>query len=162
MTPLPPPAITAPAPAQVTNQFQFRLDAPPAAVAPLFGAQGERAWAGPEWQPEFVYPQPAADVEGAVFTLRHGAHVATWVNTQFDLKNGRTRYVYVVPDIMVASIAVALTPAAGNGTIVTVTYQRTALRAEANAMIAAMGAKDAASGPEWKAQIEGAWGERRR
>ena len=39
----------------------------------LFGPEGERAWAGKHWNPEFLHPQPAADIEGAVFTIPHGA-----------------------------------------------------------------------------------------
>ena len=157
---LPPHAVTvpaAPAPVQVVNRFSFRLHAPAAQVAPLFGAQAERAWAGPDWQPTFLFPQPPADVEGAVFTLAHGARTATWVNTRFDLKAGRMEYVYVIPEVMTAAIAVALRPVSTDETIVEVTYRRTALDRQANDAVVAMGARDAASGPEWKAQIEAFW-----
>jgi hypothetical protein len=48
------------------------VHAPFAKAAPLFGPEGERAWAGKHWNPEFIHPQPARDVEGAVFTIQHG------------------------------------------------------------------------------------------
>ncbi|WP_420140025.1 hypothetical protein [Sphingomonas sp.] len=157
---VPPPAVTAPAaaaPVQVVNRFSFRLHAPMDKAAPLFGAQAERAWAGADWQPTFLFPQPPADVEGAVFTVPHGTRTATWVNTRFDLTNGRMDYVYVIPEVMTAAIAVALRPVAADETIVEVTYRRTALDPQANDAVVAMGARDAASGPEWKAQIERSW-----
>jgi hypothetical protein len=58
--------------AHVNNTFRFEAAAPLARVAPLFGPEGERCWAGKHWDPQFVYPQPARDLEGAVFTVRHG------------------------------------------------------------------------------------------
>lgn len=39
--------------------FEFEVAEPFGPVAPLFGPEGERAWAGKEWEPEFLYPQPA-------------------------------------------------------------------------------------------------------
>lgn len=51
--------------------FSFIANAPMERVAPLFGAEGERVWA-PHWDPEFVYPVPAADQEGMVFRVAHG------------------------------------------------------------------------------------------
>jgi hypothetical protein len=71
--------------AHVKNRFTFTVNAPLRQAAPLFGPEGERAWAGDDWNPEFVFPVPAQDIEGAVFTLRHGERRAVWVNTIFDL-----------------------------------------------------------------------------
>src|ERR1700728_3310289 len=64
----------------VRNEFEFTAHAPYQVVAPLFGADGERAWAGGDWDPHFLYPQPAQDVQGAVFTIRHGHRQAYWIN----------------------------------------------------------------------------------
>src|SRR5271166_4025515 len=82
-------AQTSPAPPEalmhVSTSFDLVVRAPYAKTAPLFGPEGERAWAGKHWNPEFIHPQPAADIEGAVFTVRHGPVKAVWVNTLFDL-----------------------------------------------------------------------------
>src|SRR5271166_5754869 len=70
----------------VRTSFDFVVHAPYSVTAPLFGPEGERAWAGKHWDPEFIFPKPArpqtsSDVEGAVFTVRHGPLSAVWVNT---------------------------------------------------------------------------------
>jgi hypothetical protein len=43
--------------AHVSTTFRFQLAAPLARVAPLFGPEGERCWAGKDWDPHFLYPQ---------------------------------------------------------------------------------------------------------
>ncbi len=48
----------------VRNEFEFTAHAPYQVVAPLFGAEGERAWSGGHWDPHFLYPQPAAGYSG--------------------------------------------------------------------------------------------------
>jgi len=53
--------------------FDLIVHQPYPEAAKLFGPEGERAWAGSHWNPEFLHPQPAADVEGAVFTIQHGS-----------------------------------------------------------------------------------------
>ena len=145
-----------PAPlAHVSSHFSFDLAAPLAKAAPMFGPDGERAWAGEQWNPSFLYPTSARDIEGAVFTVAHGPVTSVWVNTIFDLAGGRMQYVCMRPDVMVATIDVRLT-ATLTGTHVEVTYMRTALRSEHNATVEAMGEKDRASGPQWQAAITGA------
>jgi len=120
-----------PPPAQpllhLSTSFDFVVHAPLAKAAPLFGPEGERAWAGKHWNPEFLHPQPARDVEGAVFTLHHGPMNAVWVNTLFDLDAGHLQYVYFLPEIMVTVIDVRLKPDSNNSTRVNVVYTRTAL-----------------------------------
>src|SRR5579875_1325426 len=66
---------------QVHSGFQFDLNVPLAQAAPLFGPEGERCWAGGNWDPHFVYPQPAHDQQDAVFTVAHGPYTMTWINT---------------------------------------------------------------------------------
>jgi hypothetical protein len=56
----------------LSTSFDLTVHASYAKTAPLFGPEGERAWAGKHWNPEFIHPQPAKDVEGAVFTIQHG------------------------------------------------------------------------------------------
>ena len=139
--------------AHVSNSFVFTVDAPIERAAPLFGPEGERAWAGDDWNPQFVFPSPARDIEGAVFTVRHGEHTAVWVNTLFDLKAGRMQYVYVLEDLLVTTIDVRLHSTDAGHTVADVTYVRTALRPEANDHVVAMGKNDRDQGKIWESSI---------
>ena len=140
--------------ARARSQFTFTVKAPMAAAFPLFGPEGERAWASPEWDPEFVYPVPAKDVEGAVFHIHHGYHSATWVNTAFDARAGHAAYVYVIDGKLATRIDVQLTPVDAGTTSVRVIYERTALKPSVNPDVEDMAQKDAKMGPEWEQQIE--------
>jgi hypothetical protein len=128
-------------------------------VAPLFGADKERVWS-PGWNPKFVHPVPAADEEGMVFAVAHDHLKAAWVNTEFDLKNGRIQYVYMIPDALVTVITLRLQPQ-GDHTQVEVEYDRTALSAETDAHVRHMADGDRTSGPEWEKQVNGYLEERR-
>ena len=66
------------------TEFHFTVDASFEQTAPLFGAHEERKWS-PDWNPQFIYPNPAQDQAGMVFRVMHGQHSSTWVNTAFDL-----------------------------------------------------------------------------
>ena len=145
---------TAAVPAYVKNSFQFVVKAPLSRAAPLFGPEGERCWGGQQWNPEFLYPQPGKDVQGAVFTVQHGPHKSVWVNTLFDPEGGRMQYVSFVPDTLVSTIDVRLTVLNSVSTGVEVTYARTALDAAANDHVQAMGKSDRESGPHWQQAIE--------
>ena len=138
----------------VSNSFHFVIGASPARIAPLFGPEGERQWAGKHWNPEFIYPGRAADVQGAVFTIQHGPYTSTWVNTVFDISAGRMQYVYFIPDHLVTVVTVALTQIDESHTRVNVTYDHTALRPEANDDVRMMEEHERESGPEWRAAIE--------
>ncbi len=140
----------------VENAFELTVHAPFARVVPLFGAWEERAWAGDDWTPEFLYPQPARDEQGEVFTLKHDLGEATWVNTILDLRSGRFQYVYVLPRVVATVIDIQATPAGAAETRVAVTYRRTALDPRHNAHVAALGQHDRTSGPEWQAQLDAA------
>jgi hypothetical protein len=139
--------------AHVSNSFSFTVPASLHDAAPLFGPEGERAWAGTEWNPQFLFPSPAKDIEGAVFTVQHGTHRSVWVNTRFDLEAGRMQYVAVLPDLLVSTIDVALHPIDAAHTRVDVNYVRTALRPETNEHVIAMGRHDRAQGPDWEQSI---------
>ena len=136
----------------VRNSFEFVMEAPVATVFPLFGANRERAWDS-SWEPEFVYPSPAGDVAGAVFRVKHGHHDATWINTAFDQPQGHIQYVYFLPDVMVTLIDIRLTAIGPDRTQAGVVYERTAMRADANAAVAHRGEADGKMGPEWSAMI---------
>lgn len=144
----------APSPlAHTDRRFTFVVEASLEKVAPLFGADGERRWAGPHWEPRFLYPQPAQDVEGAVFALEGGGHASLWVNTRFDLRAGLMQYVALVPNKLATIVDVRLSPRGKAATDVEVRYRRTALAADANADVEQLGQSDAAKGPEWQSAI---------
>ncbi len=131
--------------------FEFLAEAPLSEVAPLFGAHQERVWA-PNWDPCFIWPVPAEDRPGMVFTVS-GAHgKAIWINTCFDPQNGRVQYAYVLENAMTTLITLILTPR-GEQTHVAVSYERTALQPRADAWVMRMADQDARAGDEWSAQI---------
>lgn len=139
--------------AHAETKFEFTANGTMDKVAPLMGADRERVWA-PGWDPHFVWPRPAADGPGMVFTVTHGPYRVPWVNTEFDLAGGRVQYVYVIPDTMVTVITIRMTPE-GEKTHVNVEYDRTALSAEGNDHVRKLAENDAKSGPEWEGQING-------
>ncbi len=139
--------------AHVTNAFEFTVHAPMQIAAPLFGAEGERTWSGGEWNPKFLYPATAKDIQGAVFTIQHGEHTVPWINTVFDLKGGHMQYVLFMPEHFVTLIDVHLVPKGPADTAVKVMYERTALRPEANEMVRHLGEEDQAKGKQWEAAI---------
>ena len=145
-------------PVHVRNSFQFLVPAPLARAATLFGPDGERCWAGPHWNPEFLHPQPGKDVQGAVFTIQHGPHKSVWVNTLFDPAAGRMQYVSFIPERLVSVVDVRLTPVNLSSTRVEVSYARTALDPAANDDVEALGKSDSKSGPDWQQAIEGCLG----
>jgi hypothetical protein len=147
-------AMTKTQPAHVSNSFQFVVHASLSLAAPLFGPEGERGWAGQDWNPKFLHPQPGKDVQGAVFTVQHGPHRSVWVNTIFDLSGGRMQYVAIIPDKVVSTIDVRLTAIDRLRTAVEVTYARTALDIAANDDVEAMAKRDRESGMDWQQSIE--------
>jgi hypothetical protein len=147
-------------PLHVSNTFEFDVKEPLQQVAPLFGAHRERVWAE-GWDPQFVYPQPAADQQGSVFQVSHGAHKSTWITTIFDPEKGHIQYAYFVPEAMAVLIDIHLSVAPGSGTHVQVRYDRTALSSELNEHIRHQGEQDAKSAEEWRSSIEGYFGAKR-
>jgi hypothetical protein len=135
--------------AHVRNEFEFTVHAPYAVTAPLFGPEGERAWGGDHWDPHFLYPQPAQDVQGAVFTVAHGHHRSYWINTAFDVEGRHFQYVYVIPEVMATLIDVHFSEVDSANTKVNVAYERTALTPKANEHVREAGNSDNKNGAEW-------------
>jgi hypothetical protein len=136
------------------TSFDMVVKAGYAETFPLFGPEGERAWAGRHWDPQFVSPQPARDAEGAVFTISHGSTHAVWVVTQFDREARRIQYAYVIPNILATKIDVRFESADAGTTRVHVEYERTALSAEGNEHVAAMTEGDKGAGRVWQEAID--------
>ena len=140
-------------PMHVRTEFELTVRAPYSVAFPLFGADGERSWAGADWNPHFVYPSPAADIQGTVFTVKHGPHHAVWVNTLFDVEGHRIEYAYFITDVMVTTISLSFFPLGSANTKVSVTYERTALSVEANEQVQQIVAADRARGADWQKAI---------
>jgi hypothetical protein len=137
------------------TRFTLQVPAPYREAAPLFGPLGERAWAGTHWDPKFIFPLPAKDLEGAVFTVKHGPFRAVWVNTAFDLAGRHFQYVYFLPDVMVTTIDVRFEPVKVDSTRVDVVYTRTSLTEAGNEPVAAMTEGDRGAGADWQRAIDG-------
>lgn len=136
---------------RATVSFEFMIDAPIARASLLFGPEAERAWAGAEWDPRFVYPATPQDTEGAVFTITGDGRTSVWVNTEFD-PTRRIHYVAFLPGVMVTTIEVLLEPQ-GTRTSAKVTYVRTALNAQAEPNVLDLSRGDAEKGAQWRAAI---------
>ena len=123
-------------------------------AAPLFGPEGERAWAGSHWNPQFLQPDPPHDEQNAVFTIQHGPVTAVWVNTLYDLEARHFIYAYFIPGIMVTTIDVRFTPIDSAATHVHILYTRTALTPEGNDHVAAFTANDKSAAHDWQQAID--------
>lgn len=140
--------------ARTQTAFDLTVNLPYAKTAPLFGPEGERVWAGEHWNPKFLYPQPAHDEQGAVFTIQHGTITATWVNTLFDVDARHFQYAYFMPGIMVTTIDVRFAPANETTTGVHVVYTRTALTPDGNAQVTEFTARDRTAAQDWQQAID--------
>jgi hypothetical protein len=138
-------------PLHTREEFAFTVDLPVDRALPLFGAVRERDWA-PDWSPDIIWPTPAVDREGMVFSVAHGEKTALWVNTALDPAARRVQYVCLLPGIVATVITIALT-GHDRHTRVSVRYERTALALEANHLVEEMAAHDRAAGPVWQRQI---------
>lgn len=134
--------------------FDIVVRLPYAEAAPLFGPEGERPWAGKNWDPQFLYPQPAHDEQGVVFTNQHGPVTAVWVNTLFDLEARHFIYAYFMPDIMVTTIDLRFNSTDPANTRVHVVYTRTALTPEGNDHVTAFTTTDNAAAHNWQQSID--------
>lgn len=141
-------------PAHVSNTFVFTIGAPMEVAAPLFGPEGERRWAGSHWDPAFLHPTPAEDVQGAVFTVQQGKQKIVWVNTVFELSAGRMQYVSFISEVLVSVIDVQLRAAGPHASTATVTYTRTALSPRSNETVQELAQQDSVSGGHWQQAIE--------
>lgn len=134
--------------------FDLTVHLPYAEATALFGPEGERVWAGKHWDPQFLYPQPAHDEQGAVFTVQHGPVSAIWVNTLFDLEARHFIYAYFIPGIMVTTIDVRFTPTDSANTAVHVLYTRTALTPEGNEHVTTFTQTDKSAAHNWQHSID--------
>jgi len=97
---------------------------------PMFGPLGERAWAGPDWNPEVLWADGPGDREGMVFRQRG----EVWVNVRFDPREHVAEYVRF-GETVVTRIRVALTDHGKDACAADVRYDWIALSEEGNAEV---------------------------
>jgi hypothetical protein len=138
-------------PLHLRDAFELTVHAPLQPATALFGAHGERGWAGKEWDPKFLYPQPEEDKPGAVFTSGH----APWVMTAFDPGKGRVQYVIFRDDLLITLLDIHLAAVDSTTTRVNVAYEWTALKPAANDHIRHMAEAHRTMGKHWEMAING-------
>jgi len=140
----------------VRMRTTFKLVVPVsyAETAPLFGPEGERVWVGEHWNPQFIYPKPARDEKGAVFTVRRGKYNEIWVNTLFDVKGRHFHYVYFMADLMLTTIDLKFVPVDQSNTQVDVVFTRTALTLEGNEQVKELSGIDQKADVVWRKKID--------
>ena len=94
---------------------------------PMFGPLGERAWAGPDWNPEILWADGPGDREGMVFRQRG----EVWVNVRFDAREHVAEYVRF-GELVVTRIRVELTDRGDDTCAANVRYDWIALSEEGN------------------------------
>lgn len=134
------------------TSFRFTVDLPYSETFPLFGAWRERDWA-PDWHPEFIYPIPAEDIEGAVFRVTHGMHSSIWTLTRFDAIAGHVQYAVVMNSAVATRIDIDVKRRVKDKTDITVAYEWTALDTDANENVKAIAKRYESAGAEWAEQI---------
>ncbi len=115
-----------PEPAHARTEFRFSVNLAYERAFPLFGAWAEKQWA-PDWNPQFVYPNPPADREGAVFRVNHGSHSSVWIMTRFDSAAGRVQYALLINNLVMTRIDIEVKRNGPSQTGVSVVYEWTAL-----------------------------------
>lgn len=147
-----PPPTPNEAPLHLRDTFELTVHEPFMPAVALFGAHGERGWAGKDWDPKFLYPQPEEDKAGAVFTTSDNA---PWVMTAFDPGKGHVQYVIFRGDLLITLLDIHLDAVDSANTKVKVVYEWTALKPEANEHIRHMAERHRGMGEHWEKAING-------
>ena len=114
--------------------FELSLTASPGKAIELFTPEGERKWAE-GWDPVYAnVPDARRAGTGTVFITDAHSVRRFWIVDQYDRKACIVRYTVFAPDQSVTRIEVRVTARPG-GSIARVTYDRTALNAEADANV---------------------------
>jgi hypothetical protein len=119
---------------------------------PLFGAWAEQQWA-PDWKPHFIYPNPPADKEGAVFQVDHGSHSRVWMMTRFDSVTGHVQYAFLINSAVMTRIDIEVKRNGSDKTDVSVAYEWTAVDASTAEHVGALAKQYEGAGAEWERQI---------
>ena len=120
----------------------------------LFTPSGERAWVE-EWNP--IFPASVSDETepGTVFETDHGGTNTIWVVARCE-PGVLIEYARITPGDRAGLVTVVCAPAGDNDTLVTVTYELTALSPEANAALDDFAEGYADFMDHWRLAIQGA------
>ena len=130
---------------------EITVPLPQSAAIAMFTAEGERTWAGGHgWDPRYPEPSRASGV-GAVFLTAHGGRETVWVIVAE--ATDRMSYVRVTPGGLAGTVEVAAVAATEATTLRDVTYDMTALRAEAVAELEAFEAGYDDEIASWEAHV---------
>jgi hypothetical protein len=129
---------------------EVRVALAPEEAIELFTAEGERGWAGPEWDPAY----PAEDDDTVFVTEAHG-HETVWITAE---RSPLTRrYARVALGVDAGTVTVRCRPE-GDATIAEVTYDLTALTPDGDTRLRHFAADYAAFLAEWERAIAAALG----
>lgn len=141
-----------PASGHASTEFRFSVNLPYEEAFPLFGAWAEQQWA-PDWKPHFVYPNPPADKEGAVFQVNHGSHSSVWMMTRSDSVAGHVQYALLINNVIMTRIDIDVKRNGSDKTNVSVAYEWTAIDASAAEHVSELAKQYEGAGAEWERQI---------
>jgi hypothetical protein len=114
----------------------FEIPLPPAQAIQLFTPEGERLWAGEDWDPRYpvALATGATGAErGTVFVTGEDDAATIWVAMGNDAES--VTYARVTPRTMAGIVSVRCTPAGTEATTVEVTYEATSLTDAADAQL---------------------------
>jgi hypothetical protein len=131
----------------------------PRAAFGLFTPNGERAWAK-GWEPRFPSPDGEETEPGTVFLTSHSGRESIWTVTECEA-GASIGYAVTTPGERSGVVRVVCEPAP-NGTRATVSYDLTALSAEANEDLRRFATDYATFLSHWERTIAEATGQRSR
>jgi hypothetical protein len=129
---------------------RIRVALAPHAAIELFTPEGERPWAGPDWDPSY----PAGDDDTVFVTAAHG-HETVWITAERSPLV--RRYARVALGVDAGTVTVRCHPD-GEATLAEVTYDLTALTPDGAARLRHFAAHYDAFLGEWERAIAGALG----
>ncbi|HTD53065.1 MAG TPA: hypothetical protein VK780_08570, partial [Thermoanaerobaculia bacterium] len=114
------PALGGEAGTGIERTGKLRLRAGGARAFLLFTPEGEKAWAGPAWNPQIVCSRSGRDEEGMVF--RNGQDKALWIVTRLDPAARVIEYL-IVRDDVTTILRCEVADGGPNEALVTVAYR---------------------------------------
>lgn len=99
---------------------KIQMPGPASRTFLFFTPEGERAWAGEDWNPQTVCSKSGRDEAGMVFT--NGAHPSLWLVTRLDAASRVVEYVIVSNDVLTL-LHIEVAPAGDDASVATVAYE---------------------------------------
>jgi len=118
----------------VRSQRRILVAAPAALAFRLFTPKAEELWID-DWRPRYLRPGDGSTTPGMVFTTGEGAEFTVWQLLEFDPQARRSVYVRTTPASRAGTVSVQANPLDLSHTEVTVQYEMTALRPDADPML---------------------------